>query len=99
MLLGERGKKLLATVRQNKIRRSLCHILHFEKGGRPVEVPDHVTFEGAAKWHKSNGVLHPDSLLSSLAPYEEVIVPGVSFSGWVRRSLSKYKMADAFDLS
>eukprot|EP00957_Ditylum_brightwellii_P206358 15348007-Ditylum_brightwellii.AAC.1 len=77
MLLGERGKKLLATVRQNKIRRSLRHILRFEKGGRPVKVLDHVTFEGAAKQHKSNDALHPDSLWSSLAPYEEIIAPGV----------------------
>eukprot|EP00957_Ditylum_brightwellii_P110253 8409228-Ditylum_brightwellii.AAC.1 len=51
-----------------------------------------------SKQRKVNGVLYPNSLLSTRNPEEEVIAPGAAASGWVQRSLSPENTADAFDL-
>eukprot|EP00957_Ditylum_brightwellii_P119360 9105967-Ditylum_brightwellii.AAC.1 len=80
------------------MRRILHHKLRYEKGGRPISTPGHSRTGSASKCQKTSGALHPNSLLSLVDPDEEVIAPGVSSTGWVRRPLSKHKMADAFDL-
>eukprot|EP00957_Ditylum_brightwellii_P148782 11327099-Ditylum_brightwellii.AAC.1 len=47
---------------------------------------------------RHQGALLPDSLLSTIQPEEEVIAPGVSVTGWMRRRLTLEEIADAFDL-
>eukprot|EP00957_Ditylum_brightwellii_P096929 7381853-Ditylum_brightwellii.AAC.1 len=49
--------------------------------------------------HKISTALHPDGLLSTLTPVEEVSVAGPFANIWVRRTLDVKELADAFDLS
>eukprot|EP00957_Ditylum_brightwellii_P103122 7859538-Ditylum_brightwellii.AAC.1 len=91
------GQGVLSSIKRNYIKKSLCHILRFERGGRKVAPPDNSS--QAAKGKKIQGALHQDALMSSLHPEEEVIAPGASATGWVRRHLLMQEIADAFDLA
>eukprot|EP00957_Ditylum_brightwellii_P164717 12541165-Ditylum_brightwellii.AAC.1 len=86
---------LLSYFSNKLIQPSARHILRFVKGGRPVATPLHHL---SSRRKKIDGTLHPDSLVSTFRPDEEVIVPGASASGWVRRALLANEIANAFNL-
>eukprot|EP00957_Ditylum_brightwellii_P059411 4510654-Ditylum_brightwellii.AAC.1 len=46
----------------------------------------------------NRGVLHPEGLLFTLNPLKEVIAIGPSSTGWLRRSHTASKLADAYNL-
>eukprot|EP00957_Ditylum_brightwellii_P083507 6348569-Ditylum_brightwellii.AAC.1 len=69
------------------------------RAGRPVDAPKTVGKECHNSYLKHHGALHPDGLLSSYKPKEEVIAPGPSATGWVQHKLSMDELADIFDLS
>eukprot|EP00957_Ditylum_brightwellii_P001120 88768-Ditylum_brightwellii.AAC.1 len=80
------GKELVGDQQSCQSRRCEWHIIRYKKVW-VVELP--TTLDGSAYkgWQKIKGDLHPDGLVSTLKPLEEVIVPSPSESGWAQWSL------------
>eukprot|EP00957_Ditylum_brightwellii_P114575 8736356-Ditylum_brightwellii.AAC.1 len=67
------------------VERKLHHVLRFDKSGWSAPLPGPLPQNWQTEWYKVQGALHPQGLLSAVNPLEEILAPGASTSGWVRR--------------
>eukprot|EP00957_Ditylum_brightwellii_P099669 7592213-Ditylum_brightwellii.AAC.1 len=93
-----KGKQLVEHIQRQRVQWLLRHHLWFMEGGHPAVMPDMSNTKSHRVHRKINGAPHPDLLLSTRQPEEEVIALGAAVSGWVRRMLSAEEIADAFDI-